>query len=149
MFIFCSEEEFMHFTANRPKEPIVIIDSSLNNERKLIDHYAKAINSPFPHDNWNGWLDTICDLSWHSHEYVSVFHRSLPALSKRDLSFYIGAMIHADSYWSSYVPYFETAEYPEWASYGLKVYFDTSLQKKVLDMYALLKDEWTTVGNLP
>lgn len=149
MFIFCTESEFDNHVLF-PKGGIeIIINSSFKTERDLIDYYARAINSPFPNDNWDGWLDAICDLSWLPHRYVYVYHKALPHLCLEDLDFYVGALIHADSYWSSYEPFLNAKEYPDWASYGTKFFFDTAIKQEVLLMYERLKDKYSTCGNLP
>lgn len=149
MFSFCSEKEFNSAFIYRNNDILITIDNTLTTEKDLIDYYSKSINSPFLNDNWDGWLDAICDLSWLPQRYVYVFHKDLPSLNDTDLRFYIGAMIHADSYWSSYATLIHNGKYPNWACFGLQVLFEKRLETRIRLMYDLLKKDFTCKGNLP
>lgn len=84
------------FTTTGPGDAAVTIDSNVQGKEELLDRVARGLSFPdYFGRNWDALIDCLSDLSWSNAAEVTIDHRALPALPKRDLRFYLESLIDA------------------------------------------------------
>ena len=111
-------------------------DSTVTNQLELFGAYGQGLDAPNGYfgENWNAFLDCICDLDWIKVPDVFIVHRDLPHLSREEIQIYLGILRDATATWADE----KTAElrrhYPGFVSHFLTVYFTEDLEGPVLSL---------------
>lgn len=93
---------FFRFRDAPPVPPasarVVRVPSSIASADALFSHLAGALSFPgfFGH-NWDALDECLRDLSWLAEKEVVFLHDGLPALTPRELAFYLDALLDGAS----------------------------------------------------
>ena len=75
------------------------IDSAFESNSELIDYIERLTSSPYSDgDNWDGFLDSITDLTWLSTvKKIHIVHESIPNI--KEIHKYLDILNFADVWW--------------------------------------------------
>ena len=122
MFIYLSNSELFRL-ANQASKSIIVIDKSIIGKKEIISRISRGINSPYPEDNWDGFEESLCDLSWILNDTVRIIHQELPIMEDSDLKTYVSVLKTAVDSWGNS----DKNAYRQ----KLQVYFPDSLQRDI------------------
>ena len=135
MIEYLDKEELQALLEAHPEDRNIVIDKDTPGD-DLIEIIELGIDSPYikdeglPHEreNWNGFYDAICDMSWLSNVTVRLIHFGLPEQDGRNQEIYLDSLKDADIDWN-HTPKREDCWYPE--NVGFHVYFLRDLKDEV------------------
>lgn len=116
---------------------VFVVDGfAATDQHELFRAYGQGLDAPNGYfgENWNAFLDCICELDWIKTPEVFIIHRDLPQLSREDTVIYLEILRDAVETWADA----KTAElhrsYSHFVPHRLTVYFPKALEGTVLSL---------------
>jgi hypothetical protein len=116
---------------------VCVIDGlAATGQLELFKAYVEGFEAPNGYfgENWNAFLDCICDLDWIKDQDVFVVHYDLPHLSQEETAIYLNILLDAVATWTGR----KTAElhrrYPDFVPHRLIVYFPKDIESTVFSL---------------
>ncbi len=117
---------------------VFIVDcSKATDPLELFRAYGQGLDAPNGYfgENWNAFLDCICDLDWIKVPEVFIVHYDLPQLSREDTAVYLDILRHAVVSWADEKTVKLHRLFPDFVPHRLTVCFPKDLED-VVSSYA-------------
>lgn len=110
--------------------------STVTDQLELFRVYGQGLDAPNGYfgENWNAFLDCICDLDWINVPDVFIVHRDLPYLSREEIQIYLDMLRDAVATWADEKTTELHRHYPDFVSHRLTVFFPKDLEATVLSL---------------
>lgn len=116
---------------------VFVVDGfAVTDQLELFRAYGQGLDAPNGYfgENWNAFLDCICELDWIKTLDMFIVHGDLPQLSREDTVVYLEILRDAVETWTDA----KTSElhrcYPDFVPHRLTVYFPKALESTVLSL---------------
>src|SRR5690606_12872666 len=116
---------------------IFVVDGTESMDQlDMFKTYGEGLSAPNGYfgENWNAFLDCVCDLQWMKAHEVFIVHHELPRLSCEDTAIYLDILRNAVETWADEKTDELSRIYPDFVPHRLTIFFPGEL-KSVISAY--------------